>query len=208
MSSSLKYKIILSSVKLIRKNGLAKVSMHDIIIESGISSRTFYNYFKSKEALLDCIILTSIDDDRTAFLRARKESGNALENILKAVSHSYAKNSVMHTDLMNDIHHYYPAAHKIIEDFIRGFAYKYYRNTILRGIKQGYFRYDLNPGIQALFNLYTATCSLKRISVIDKKHSPGMLFRDIQRNFIYGLCSEKGLKLLRTYSNQYPIMYK
>jgi len=203
-----KVNIIKSAVELIRKNGLAKVSMNDIIIKSGISSRTFYNYFESKEALLDYIILSNIEDDRKAFQKAKKESPNALENLLKAVSHSYAKNSVMHVDLMRDIHHYYPSAYKIIEDFIRGFAFKYYRNIISRGIKEGYFRNDLNPGIQALFNLYTSTCSLKRISEIDKIHSPEVLFRDIQRNFIYGLCSDKGLKLLRSYSDQYPIMHK
>ncbi|CAM3939680.1 TetR/AcrR family transcriptional regulator [Mesobacillus zeae] len=68
-----KNEILDTAEKLFVSKGYMKTTVNDILREIGIAKGTFYHYFKSKEEVMDAIILRIVDADVAA---ARKIASN------------------------------------------------------------------------------------------------------------------------------------
>lgn len=70
--------IIKAAKKLISKYGYKKVSMDEIAEEAGVTKKTVYTYFQSKEELLNVLIRKELEKMRKDLEAIEKEKGDLL----------------------------------------------------------------------------------------------------------------------------------
>jgi len=69
------------SKKLFFQKGIKSVSVDDIAKELGISKKTFYKFFKSKEELLDKLVQSHIETERLEIEKLVLSSKNAIDEL-------------------------------------------------------------------------------------------------------------------------------
>ena len=70
--------ILKAAKKLISKYGYKKVSMDEIAEEAGVTKKTVYSYFPSKEELLNALIRKELEKMKKELEAIEKEKGNLL----------------------------------------------------------------------------------------------------------------------------------
>ena len=155
-------KIVETGKKLFYRYGIKKVSVEEICKEAGVSKATFYKYFKNKVDLALFIL-------REIFDNAWKEY---YDIVIKELVNSDVKE---------------------IRDYINQEIQKSYReskNFYLLGKKEGYIREDVD--IDFLFSVFSKTYDLFADEELTKKYqSPGVLFEQIVKLIMYGICTDK-----------------
>ena len=80
-------RILLKSDELFRKFGIRAVTMDEIALNSGISKKTVYQYFKDKNELVDAVMMTHFDSNYKKCETCCKEASNAIEEIFMLMKH-------------------------------------------------------------------------------------------------------------------------
>ena len=184
---------------MFRTYGIRAVTMDMLAGRLGISKRTIYEVFSDKDELLKGVLKWMAQKQREVMLKVFSESGNVIEAIFKML------------DLMSD--HFQkmaPAFQMDIRRFHRDLVdnqqelrdLPYYSNNseiLIRGIKEGVFRDDINIEI-------TNKCLLEvaRMSNDNQGFPPDdFMNKDVIRNFyinyLRGISTQKGLDLINRY---------
>ena len=184
---------------MFRTYGIRAVTMDMLAGRLGISKRTIYEVFSDKDELLKGVLKWMAQKQREVMLKVFSESGNVIEAIFKML------------DLMSD--HFQkmaPAFQMDIRRFHRDLVdnqqelrdLPYYSNNseiLVRGIKEGVFRDDINIEI-------TNKCLLEvaRMSNDNQGFPPDdFMNKDVIRNFyinyLRGISTQKGLDLINRY---------
>jgi AcrR family transcriptional regulator len=192
-------KIIEEASVMFRTYGIRAVTMDMLAGRLGISKRTIYEVFSDKDELLKGVLKWMAQKQREVMLKVFSESGNVIEAIFKML------------DLMSD--HFQkmaPAFQMDIRRFHRDLVdnqqelrdLPYYSNNseiLVRGIKEGVFRDDINIEI-------TNKCLLEvaRMSNDNQGFPPDdFMNKDVIRNFyinyLRGISTQKGLDLINRY---------
>jgi len=193
-------KIIATSDKLFMRYGLKSVSMDDIARELGMSKKTIYQFVDNKEELIKEIVVSRIEGEMKMLDQVFKESNDALEELLGIARYITTELRDMSPKVMYDMQKYYREVFQLIESFHNEFIYKTIKNNLVRGIKEGLFRKDINAEVIA--RLYVG----KNVMLVDesafslREYHPDELFIQHIRYHIHGVAAPKGIKLLEKYS--------
>jgi AcrR family transcriptional regulator len=177
--------------------GIKSVSMNELATSLGISKRTIYENFKDKEDILTSLMIKLRDDRNLAFQEYLSDDYNVVEVFLKVIE-IQSQMPECNAKFFQDIYKYYPKVaaliHKNMEEnniFLQEFLQK--------GINQGYIREDLNIKIAA-FLVEESTHTYLRASYIEKPpFSFNELFKTMMINFVRGISTEKGIKIIDAY---------
>ncbi len=171
--------------------------MDELAAALGISKRTIYENYKDKEDIL-LSVLTHLKEQRDAtFKEFLSKCENVVEVFIKIIeiqqSTPYAS-----PKFYEDIYKYYPQISKLIqEDIERKNVYS--RSFLQEGIKQGYIRKDLNVEVAA-FLVEESSYTYLRASYLEKPpfSFPELLYT-MMINFVRGISTEKGIKIIDDY---------
>ncbi|MFP4088661.1 MAG: TetR/AcrR family transcriptional regulator [Cyclobacteriaceae bacterium] len=97
---STQQKIVDTALTLFSKHGYEKTSIRTIAKETDISLGLMYNYFKSKEALLEAIFEAGLDDIKTSFAfpeDSRTPIKDLVENIFSILEEKRAYWRLLHS---------------------------------------------------------------------------------------------------------------
>ena len=188
----LKSTILETAMKLFVKNGIRAVRMDDVASELSISKRTLYEIYENKELLLY--------ESTKTYYRQRREMMHLkimhCQNVMEILVAVYAlkaeefrmTNPQFYTDLL-----LYPK----VATFLEKENIRMKMNTeefFLRGIKEGYFRKDVN------YQLVGQLFEMIGRQVVEKQLYRRYTIDDIFKNLIFitlrGLCTNKGQKVL------------
>lgn len=191
----MKTKILESSLELFLKHGIREMSIQKLIEPLGISTKTFYKYYKNKEELL-AEVMEYHNNRHYSLLKSLPLSKNAACSFFDlwyiATVVGYDANKIFYQDL----NYYYPELEKGVEENNNKKFVKYFLLMLKNGVKQGDFRQDIMPEVvlESIFVLFVAA--------VRKDHFKDFCFsaQEIMLNvfvvLIRGLCTEKGIKVL------------
>lgn len=201
MSTDQRQHIICCAADLFFRLGIRSVSIDDICRELGISKKTFYVYFPSKDDLVAQLLQSNIDH-----IAAKMEELLALHDFRRLVrvflKHQEAeKNDVRRVpQLVYDLKKYYP---RQFSDFqIRCFETQkhYIMSYLLQGQQEGLVRANLNVELTAVLFAKIHSDAINDFEVIEAhNHSMHQLAHTAMDVFVRGVLSEEGMKL---YNNQ------
>lgn len=192
-------KIIDSSQKLFMNYGVKSISMDDIASDIGISKKTIYKHFNTKDRLVGIALTHFLKKEKRTVAKINKTSLNAVEEIILIGRHIIKMGKSLKPTLLFDLKKYHPKNWLLIEKHHTAFIKQTIAENLKRGIEEGLFRADLNPDV--ISQLYVA----KSLMIANENAFQSIdielnnLFKEHLLYHLYGVLSEEGLKLVKKY---------
>lgn len=141
---SIKNRVLDAAEKSVGAIGLARSSMSDMVKSSGVSRRTFYKVFGSKDDLLKALIDRRVD--RVAgFLGGLAGNDMTTADKVHAVLRTIqAVTSFVTPEMMRELH----AAHPEVWEYLDGrrtVVIRLWKDILLEGQRRGEIRRDVDP---------------------------------------------------------------
>ena len=189
--------IIETATKLFMQHGVKTITIDKIVKELRTSKRTIYSHFEDKVTLLEACL-----DVYNAKVRAENEEViKASENVIEAMGHLHQK--IVHRshqtnpNFFGDIIHYYPGL--LNESYKRNgnYAHQQLIDLATAGIEQGVFREDMDIEVvgKTVLRLLKMLKDNELFPVTE--FSKERLTFGIMVPYLRGLCTEKGIELVR-----------
>ena len=197
MAEDSQKQILKTAGEMFFRLGVRSVSIDDICHELGMSKKTFYVYFASKEELIDRMLQQNID-----YIREKMEElvqlGDFRELVRKFLKHQEAERMDVRRvpQLVYDIKKYYP---RQFQDFqLRCFEVQkqYIGSYLQQGVSAGFVRANLNIEYTAFLFAKIHSDTIRDLELLEAQNinvrHMGSTAMDI---FVRGILSEEGLKL-------------
>ena len=173
--------------------GIRSMTIKKLVEPLGISTKTVYKYFTSKEELLaEClrVLYTGYFHEFNLIMTAKD---NAVNKLLILFRGTYAKDFGTSHAFFYDLNYYYPD----LQNAQIGRTKNNYRTLMLplieKGIEEGYFSSYIRPEI-ALDGIVTLYTSITRSEKYRDYRYPHELFKNLVEVYMRGMCTEKGIK--------------
>ena len=190
----IKDRIVDKAGELFFQYGIKNISMNELASSLGMSKRTIYENFKDKEDILRSLILKLGDERNRIFEEFLEEGLNVVEVFINVIE-IQRKMPVSNAKFLQDIYKYYPKIVKLMQENIEK-NNVFLREFLLTGIGQGYIRDDLNVDV-TVFLVEQSTYTYIRASYLEKPpFSFSDLFYTMMINFVRGISTEKGIKII------------
>ena len=186
----LRERIVDTALQSFVTHGIKSITMDDIAAALGISKRTLYEVFADKETLLMECLRRAQDEG---------EASNVLEVLLKLYQRSIEKFHNTNKKFFEDIKKYPKVYDMLIKRRNRDSE-----ETIAffkLGIKQGYFRDDVNFSIVNL--LVREQLDLLMNTDLCKEYSFLEVYESIMFTYLRGISTEKGARKLEEFIQEY-----
>ena len=197
MSKDNKIQIIKTAGELFFRLGIRSVSIDDICRELGMSKKTFYVYFPSKEDLIEQMLQANVDyiARKMEELLAQGDFRKLVKAFLKRQEEE--KNDVRRVpQLVYDLKKYYP---RQFSDFqIKCFETQkeFLKRYLELGVQQGLVRANLNIELTAVLFAKIHSDAIRDVEIIEAhNHNMHQLGHTAMDIFVRGVLSEEGLKL-------------
>jgi len=192
-------KIIKTAGEMFFRLGIRSVSIDDICRELGMSKKTFYVHFASKDELVEQMLQANI-----RYMAGKMEDLLALNNFRQLVKvflkHQRAeKNDVRRVpQLVYDLKKYYP---RQFADFQQK-CFETHKDYIMRyleqGIREGLVRPSLDTELTAVLFAKIHSDAIRDFEVIEShNHNMHQLAHTAMDIFVRGVLSDEGMGLFR-----------
>ena len=139
-----KQRIVEVSSRRFMENGITKVTLDEIATELGMSKKTMYKFFPSKEDLLKTIVHTMMNGVRLrveAVVNSDKPFFEKAPELLAVIGHQI---SIMSKQFLFDLQRFTPQLWKEIDEFRRERILTSVRKMFIQAQQEGVFRKDLD----------------------------------------------------------------
>ncbi len=194
-------RILLKSHELFMRYGIRSVSMDEIAAHLGISKKTIYQFYEDKDALVEDVIKMEIDRNEQECSMQQNNSENAIHEIVLAVNMMEELLKVMNPSVIYELEKYHPKAYKKLNDHKAKFLYNTIKENLERGIKEGLYREDINTDILTRFRIGSTFLMFNPELFNVGKHNPTIVLQVITDNFLYGIATSKGQKIIQKYQS-------
>jgi AcrR family transcriptional regulator len=144
-------RIIEKAKEMFLSFGFSKVSMDDLSERLGISKKTLYNHFVSKEQLLDVIIhdfMENLLEENDRIFHDEKL--NFPDKIKKIFTNAATKLSTINPDFLEDVNKNAASAWVTIQQYKTEVTYLRFIKLLEEGERQGYIRKDINKTLAVI----------------------------------------------------------
>lgn len=191
-------KLIQLSRSLFSKYGIKSISMDEISREAGISKKTLYQFFTSKEELVDKLITQYITEHLALLEECNNNSGNAVEIISKRVKGPYSLLTEFSPTFYFDLRKYFPMSWKRVVEHFRSDVQKAIRVNIEKGMEEGLYRNDLNIDFITHLRFHQLSYSILPVETTELPQLRPENIEDLTLHFLYGITTLKGRELLES----------
>lgn len=144
--------IIKKAVELFNQVGIRSCSMDDICRELGISKKTLYQYFATKDELVEAMLHRHEEHSRECAINDEKNHVSAMEVMLHFLQTMDKMKDVRRVPpLLFDLKKYYPQQFDAHVRALTRVNKEYITRLLKRGIEEGDFRQDLNAEMCGIF---------------------------------------------------------
>lgn len=190
--------IIHTAFSMFMKFGVRSVSMDDLAQDMGMSKKTIYSVFPSKESLISKVILRHIQNDQKEIMAIRAEAGDAIEEIWHISQHVLKFLSQIKPSLIFDLKKFYPQCWALIEKQHFDFIKETIETNIIRGQKEGLYRHDINADIVAKLYVGKSNIIVNPDIFPPEKYDLYELIREMGKHHLHGIVSSSGQSRLAT----------
>lgn len=196
-------KILTSSVELFTQYGFKTITMDDIARRAGISKKTLYQHFATKQEVVSESVVWYKNQMCDRALAVTEQSENAVEamvRLMEMMDQTYRRINPL---AMLELQRFFSDAFAVFREKLITQDVEAMRNNILRGIEEDLFRKDVNADLMARYHIETALMLFQSTLLINDRYDLHFVSQEIMEHFLYGLMTPKGEKLYHKYKNQY-----
>jgi len=161
-----KNRILETARDLFNKFGFHKVSVDEIVSQLGMSKKTFYKYFKSKDMLVKTLVEMHITDINHRINNIVYDNKlNFMQKIEKFLNVITSFHAIICEYFMRDIIKFSPDSFKRIEEAGKNLIMDNFRVLFLKGMEENFVRNDVDPDL--FVTMYS--------HIVQKMHDPHVL---------------------------------
>jgi len=197
-----KQRILEEAAQLFRTYGIRSVTMDMLANQLGMSKRTIYEIYKDKDELLQGVLKWMQEKQAKVLEQIFGESENVVEAIFKMLE-------LMNNHFRNMSPAFILDMKKFHQDLVKNYAGKeefpYYLNNseiLLRGIKEGVFRKDIDIEITNKCLFEVARMSNDKSVFPPDDFMNKDVIRTFYINYLRGISTQKGLDLINHYDKK------
>ncbi|MFU8843745.1 MAG: TetR/AcrR family transcriptional regulator [Bacteroidales bacterium] len=185
--------ILEGSYNIFIAEGIKKISMEELCRRLGISKKTLYRYFGNKSHLL-----TELNQHMHSLIRERireleQKELNAIDFLLEMSKVTCETHVHINPAVIVEFRTWYPEAYEHYISLKKELVVKTIVRNLENGIKEGFYRQDLNLEIVA--HLYFK--KIEEFHLLSAQESAGVSFPEVFRvmfeNHIRGISNKKGI---------------
>lgn len=185
--------IVEKATNLFIQNGLHSVSMDEVALYSGISKKTLYENFQSKELLVNTVV-QQIILKISKFIRLCADiSPNAITEMENISSYAIGLPEMLTPVFMRDLKKYYPEAYVQLRIFRNNSIMPFIQTCLQRGMEEEVFRPDIDKTNMVWLYCWQLQNALEGESFLPDGKK---VITDINDLFLHGVLNTKGFKLL------------
>lgn len=169
--------------------GFSKITMEELAARTGISKRTIYRYFRSKEEIIVAVIEDLMQNIEKETKKALETSHNPIEKITGAIGVVLQNISQIQPLALQDVQKYYPQLWERIEQF-RAEKVQQIFEELLAGDGRDCFR-RVNPIIFTTTLLAGIRAVVNPKFIMENNLSPEDAIRSMFDIFLNGIIMEK-----------------
>lgn len=196
--ADIKHEIVKLSIERMKQVGIRSVSVDDICHELGISKKTFYVYFSSKDDLVEALL--HVHEQKMANevqrLVADRTVVQCIVDWTKIAKHT-EKSTHQTPPMLYDLKKYYPALYQEHLQRMRGVTKRFLAQFLQKGQTEGIFRGEIDVEVAAMLLVNTHLMLVERAEGLkmkpqDVRHM-GKMTMDI---LLRGMLTAEGLAVL------------
>ncbi len=197
LSQDQKQHIIKTAGEMFFRLGIRSVSIDDICRELGMSKKTFYVYFGSKDELIEQMLQANIDYI-SGKMKELLDLRDFRQLVKKFIKHQEAeKNDVRRVpQLVYDLKKYYPRQFADFQVKCFETQKKFIKHYLELGVEEGLVRANLNIELTAVLFAKIHNDAIRDFEEIEAhNHNMHQLGHTAMDVFVRGVLSDEGLKL-------------
>lgn len=177
-------------------HGFSHASMDQLAADLGMSKKTLYLHFRSKDALLEAVMerftrrlaesMDAILADRSLDFPAR--TARLLETLGRRIA-------LLDRHFIEDLNRQAPQVWKKVEDFRRDRIFSVFGSLIREGAAKGHFRKDLDPDLILQIYFLSIQNVLNPRTLSTLPHSAAQVFETLLSVLFEGMLTDKGRRL-------------
>ncbi|NCW11619.1 MAG: TetR/AcrR family transcriptional regulator [Chitinophagia bacterium] len=183
-------------------HGVKHVTMDDLATQLGISKKTIYQFYKDKDNLVKAVVEVALEEHVYKHTKAQKEAENSVHEIFLMLEEMQAMFKSMNPLAMSELAKYYPEAFLKIEQFKNEFMLSIIKTNLIKGIEQGVYRNNIDIEILSKYRLATLFVPFDTHVFPQNKFDIGNVNFQIIENFIYGVMTTEGVRLMEQYKQE------
>jgi AcrR family transcriptional regulator len=190
----MKQKIAETALEEFLKHGIRDINIARLVAPLGISTKTVYKYFESKEVLLRECLNILYGNHLFELRKILTAKGDPVNKILSVFRGALKEDFGISNKFYHDLNYYYPELQNEAVKRISDESGALIIPVIEQGVRDSYFLSGLKPLIllMGISTLYTFITRGKEYE--DGRHSPHLLFENLVETYIRGMCTDKGRK--------------
>lgn len=197
----LKDRIIQQAGELFVRHGIKKISMDEIASKLGISKRTIYQNFKDKEDLL-LHYIRHLEYMKEEYINDISKNEQTVVHLFLHTIDMCKEFDFVNAIFIDDIEKYYPKANQVLIDQ-QNKGIVHIKQFLKEGMDQGVLRKDLNIEVVSFLLQDSHRTYINATRLTNKTFSNWDLFFTSMINFIRGISSADGIKIVDKFLTKY-----
>ncbi len=194
-----KDRILTRAGALFLRNGIKSVSMDDIAADLGMSKKTLYKTFDSKDAIVLAVMSGHLCQAQGECTRVASTATDAVEEMLNLSAWADKEFANVHPSIFYDLKKYHPESWALFAKHKSAFILDQITANLRRGIAEGLFRADLDVEVLARLNLVQIELAFDPDTYPPAQFSPVRVNRVFDEHFLLGVATLKGHRLFNKY---------
>jgi AcrR family transcriptional regulator len=200
--NDIREKIQKGAEELFMRYGVRSISMDDIAKHLSVSKKTLYQHFVDKEDIVTITSKAHLERNQREFEAIRKISRNAVEELAQLSVCLKRNMEDMNPSLLFDLQKYHPKAWKVWLEHKNNIIHESVVRNLKQGIKEGYFRADIDPEIMASVRLESVQLAFNEEIFPRERFRLSEVQMQMFDHFVFGVVTEKGRKLYVKYKQE------
>ncbi len=191
-------RILDKAFSLFRQFGTRSITMDDIALKMGLSKKTLYAHFTDKDDLVFQSVSRFIHHIHQECLANKQRSKDAIDEMFLVMEMIDKRLRNINPVIMLDLQKYHAKAFQAFLDYQQQDLAAMITENLERGIHDGLYRPDLNIKILVNYRIQGCTASFQPEN-FPGEHDMDKVQKVLLENFLYGVASSKGYKLIEKY---------
>lgn len=184
---------------LFMQYGVRSVTMDEIALQMGASKKTIYQYYADKDELVDAVMVDIIAYNQDCCMKDRASAKDAVHEVFQAMDMMQEMFQNMNPIILFELEKYYPRSYEKFKHHKYSFLYKVLKENLERGIKEELYRIEIDIDILIKLRLETMMLPFNQMLFPQNKYSLIKVQIEFTTNFLFGLATIKGHKLITKY---------
>jgi AcrR family transcriptional regulator len=184
--------ILQGAAELFLRYGVKSITMDEIARHISVSKKTIYLHFADKDELVITFTRMVLEQQKSEMIHLENSGTNVMES-LRDLS-EFLRNKVcnINPSLLFDLKKYFPQAWKIFTEHKKTFLKDHLKRLLERGMKEGYFRANLNMNIISKMRIEQVEMIFNPDVFSESDFNISEVHMQLFQHFVYGICTLKG----------------